>query len=250
MMQKSNTSTLKGPGSSFVNANSREKSIAIEMAQGSSSTFHKEWVIKAISNFAFSSHCIFLDFGSGKGELIKYLQEFLKISNPELQAQIVGADLLEKPMNIDCQWLREDLNKPQFDNLANKVDLVFAIEIIEHLENPREAIRKISEVLKPGGKLVLTTPNLESIRSIISFIFRGNFVDFLDSSYPAHITPIVKMDLERILSETAFLNITSQYSEKGVLPRFTNLTWQQISFGQLKGKRYSDHIMICAEKTL
>lgn len=38
-------------------------------------------------------------------------------------------------------------------------DVVCAVEIIEHLENPYLFIKKCFELLKPGGLLLLTTPN-------------------------------------------------------------------------------------------
>src|SRR6516164_633683 len=38
-------------------------------------------------------------------------------------------------------------------------DSVFSCETIEHVPSPGKAVRELSRVLKPGGKLFLTTPN-------------------------------------------------------------------------------------------
>jgi SAM-dependent methyltransferase len=38
-------------------------------------------------------------------------------------------------------------------------DLVLALEVIEHLEEPERAIREWAEMLAPGGALICTTPN-------------------------------------------------------------------------------------------
>ena len=38
-------------------------------------------------------------------------------------------------------------------------DTVISCETIEHVPDPRKAIRELSRVLKPGGRLFLTTPN-------------------------------------------------------------------------------------------
>jgi 2-polyprenyl-3-methyl-5-hydroxy-6-metoxy-1,4-benzoquinol methylase len=38
-------------------------------------------------------------------------------------------------------------------------DIVISTEVIEHTVNPRKAIFEIFRVLKPGGRVALTTPN-------------------------------------------------------------------------------------------
>jgi SAM-dependent methyltransferase len=43
------------------------------------------------------------------------------------------------------------------------VDIVICSEIIEHLEQPHSMLEEIARVLKPNGKLVISTPNKESI---------------------------------------------------------------------------------------
>lgn len=41
----------------------------------------------------------------------------------------------------------------------NTFDIVFMIEVIEHLEDDKKAISEVKRVLKPSGKFVLTAPN-------------------------------------------------------------------------------------------
>lgn len=41
-------------------------------------------------------------------------------------------------------------------------DVVYMSEVLEHLVDPDHAIQELSRVLMPGGKLVITTPNLAS----------------------------------------------------------------------------------------
>jgi 2-polyprenyl-3-methyl-5-hydroxy-6-metoxy-1,4-benzoquinol methylase len=42
---------------------------------------------------------------------------------------------------------------------ADTFDALFAGEIVEHLVHPHEAVRQWVELLRPGGRLVITTPN-------------------------------------------------------------------------------------------
>jgi SAM-dependent methyltransferase len=45
---------------------------------------------------------------------------------------------------------------------AEAFDIVIAKHVVEHLHHPESAISEMSRVLKPGGLLVLVTPNLSS----------------------------------------------------------------------------------------
>lgn len=46
---------------------------------------------------------------------------------------------------------------------AGSFDAVFAGEIVEHLVEPHQAVRRWVELLRPGGRLVITTPNREHV---------------------------------------------------------------------------------------
>ena len=41
----------------------------------------------------------------------------------------------------------------------NTFDYVICTEVIEHTVNPKQAVKELSRVLKPGGILILTVPN-------------------------------------------------------------------------------------------
>lgn len=47
----------------------------------------------------------------------------------------------------------------------NSIDTIVASEIIEHVSDPRRFIAALLEVLRPGGKLIITTPYNERIQS-------------------------------------------------------------------------------------
>jgi SAM-dependent methyltransferase len=56
--------------------------------------------------------------------------------------------------------------------IAEKFDTIVAGEVIEHLANPGLFLRRACAHLKPGGRLVLTTPNAFSLLFISYALFK------------------------------------------------------------------------------
>jgi 2-polyprenyl-3-methyl-5-hydroxy-6-metoxy-1,4-benzoquinol methylase len=100
-----------------------------------------------------------------------------------------------------------DLNEPFSSRLQGPFDGLTAIEVIEHLENPRAFLRECHELLVPQGLLVLTTPNIENVPARLQFLATGSLRMFgRDTRFndPTHITPIHTFMLERMLKDTGF----------------------------------------------
>jgi 2-polyprenyl-3-methyl-5-hydroxy-6-metoxy-1,4-benzoquinol methylase len=55
---------------------------------------------------------------------------------------------------------------------ANSFDVVMFYHVIEHVPNPQELLATIYKILKPGGKIIIGTPN---IGSFAAKRFKGNF---------------------------------------------------------------------------
>jgi len=108
---------------------------------------------------------------------------------------------------IDCQ--EADLNKP-LPCPESSFDVVVCVEGIEHLENPHALVREFGRVLKPGGTLIVTTPNIQGLASRLKFLFFGSFryfnakVDIADRSLAGHINPMPFTELEMILLRNGF----------------------------------------------
>jgi 2-polyprenyl-3-methyl-5-hydroxy-6-metoxy-1,4-benzoquinol methylase len=185
-----------------------------------------------------------LDFGAGEGALANALHESGRFQ------RVVAADLIRFPGRFEpaeVEWIQCDLNEA-LPVPNQEFDSITAVEVIEHLENPRSLAREWFRLLKPGGSLVATTPNNESWRSLVSLVFRGHYAAFSDECYPAHITALTRTDLSRVLREAGFAPPTFFYSERGALPKLTSLSWQALSGERLRGLRYSDNLGVLAVK--
>lgn len=76
---------------------------------------------------------------------------------------------------------------------------VYAIEVIEHLQQPKRLIEEAFRVLKPGSFLCISTPNAESLQQRLRYLLTGRFSWFSEEDYTGsgHIYPIFDWVLER-----------------------------------------------------
>jgi len=99
-------------------------------------------------------------------------------------------------------------------------DSVLCTEVIEHLENPTNLLRQCARVLRLGGSLVLSTPNVSSMVSRVAFLVRGEFPLFRRYHFENwnHISPVsvpwieataqrFGMSVERVCSESGAVSL-------------------------------------------
>jgi 2-polyprenyl-3-methyl-5-hydroxy-6-metoxy-1,4-benzoquinol methylase len=184
-----------------------------------------------------------LDYGSGVGNFVRRLLELQRFN------QVSGMDIMPVPSDLAgrVEWVEQDLNAPVPGHDA-QFDVIVAIEVIEHLENPRGMMRELFRMLRPGGTVIVTTPNNESWRSFIALWVRGHYVAFGDPCYPAHITALLRKDFSRIFAETGLRNVEFRFTNDGGIPGKPTTTWQRISLGLLRGLRYSDNLLCVGKK--
>lgn len=141
-------------------------------------------------------------------------------------AQLRGTDALD--------WLDEDLRgEVEFAALPAErsadmapADRVLLVEVIEHLEAPWSALRAAARLLAPGGRIVITTPNLATLRHRLELTTRGTLTSFRPG-YAPHLSPALPHVTSRILAEEGLLPEPPRYAEADVISFAKGRTWPE-----------------------
>jgi len=98
-----------------------------------------------------------LDIGAGGGIVVRHLQK--------LGHQVIGVEPSRALVKMAMEKMGVSLYSgtlEQFLKNGDSFDLVCMLEVIEHLQSPEKEIERIGTLLKPGGILLITTPNIKS----------------------------------------------------------------------------------------
>jgi 2-polyprenyl-3-methyl-5-hydroxy-6-metoxy-1,4-benzoquinol methylase len=167
-------------------------------------------VRRALDRRKISGECL-VDVGCGTGNLQPYVRDKFH--------RYIGVDAVRYPgFPNDAEFSKLDLDTGQVPLPDGIADVVAAVEVIEHLENPRDFMRKLVRLARPGGRIIVTTPNQLSFLSLLTLIVKQRFQAFQDVHYPAHLTALLPVDLTRIAAECGLEEIDIEYSLAGRMP--------------------------------
>ncbi len=107
-----------------------------------------------------------LDIGCGRGhDLLRTAERYRA-----LNLKLYGAEVVPEDVRVAAQRVAEHPERPNVSLLmsvaerlpfrSGQFDGVICSEVVEHLPDPDAALREIARVLKAGGTLALTTPNI------------------------------------------------------------------------------------------
>jgi 2-polyprenyl-3-methyl-5-hydroxy-6-metoxy-1,4-benzoquinol methylase len=178
------------------------------------------------------------DIGCGTGALARYLTPG--------QFDYLGVDLVHYDRYpASLPFLQLSLDQPNWNLEPESADVVVSVETIEHIENPRHHVRQMTRLARPGGIVLVTTPNNLSWLSLVTLLRKGVFNAFQEGQglYPSHITALVETDLRRMFAEAGLVEVEIGFTNSGRVP-FTSRRWPHI----FRGRRYSDNILACGRK--
>jgi len=80
----------------------------------------------------------------------------------------VGVDTIDEFFKLDIENQLPAI--PQ-----GSIDLLLCLDVLEHLIDPWGAIRRLDGLLKPGGMLIISVPNIRNYHVLVDLAVRGKF---------------------------------------------------------------------------
>jgi 2-polyprenyl-3-methyl-5-hydroxy-6-metoxy-1,4-benzoquinol methylase len=180
-----------------------------------------------------------VDVGCGRGALYDFIRD--------RAATYRGLDaVLYREFPEDAQFAMADLDSGAWPVTPSSADVVTAVEVIEHLENPWAFMRQLAAIARPGGWVLVTTPNQQTLLSLATLLTKRRFSSFQDAHYPAHRTALLEVDLWRSAAAAGLTPVSIEYSLHGRLP--LSAAHYPAAIARLSPRRLSDNLMLVARK--
>ncbi len=135
----------------------------------------------------------------------------------KLEYPIIGLDLDPKRSAFFIKKhkltiKKGDIESQKFPFKDNTFDMVLFSEVFEHLRiDPITTMKEINRILKPEGKLILTTPNLYAIDRVVRFFFGQGINNAYEEfnklhtlGHMGHIREYTQKELKLFLINTNF----------------------------------------------
>lgn len=148
----------------------------------------------------FVAEGLMLDVGCGNGRYLSTMRM--------LGWNVQGVELSEDGFKV-CQQAglnvhHGDLFSAKFPE--NSFDLITVRHVIEHVPEPVTFVTELAKILKPGGKLIIETPNSNALgRAIFSAKWFANEV-------PRHLFLFSPENLQRLTTQCGLTQLSTQLS--------------------------------------
>ena len=182
---------------------------------------------------------VLADVGCGTGNLWEAMRGRFQ--------SCIGVDAVRyDALPADVEFHAADLDAAALPLADASVDVAAAVEVIEHLDNPRRFVRELARIVRPGGWVVITTPNQLSALSLLTLLVKGRFSAFQDDMYPAHRTALLEVDLRRMLADCGLRDLDVTFTGLGRLPLSG---WHYPdAVAKLAPRRLSDNIVVAGRR--
>lgn len=114
-----------------------------------------------------------LELGCGRGDTLAFLKREGRCG------WAGGVELFPDAAAVArarVDWLLEgDVERLELDLPAESLDVVLCLDVLEHLVDPWRMIRRLSALVRPGGAVVASIPNVRHARVVFPLLFGGSF---------------------------------------------------------------------------
>lgn len=151
--------------------------------------FHRVMVPYLAQYLRIHTEDFIVDIGAGQGHALipLYAAGYRRLAAVDIDS--FNFELFRGQYNIDCHLCNASTDKLPF--ATESISLVINFHLIEHLSAPQRLLDEAFRILKPGGMLVIVTPD-----------WRKQYKTFYRD--PTHIRPYDKESVGRLLRMHGF----------------------------------------------
>jgi len=196
-----------------------EAASATDVQRLSGGTSTSEIHDAALSSARPQLYLTWIDIGAGTGDVLRHINEAWSPSG------LVAVDVLP--------WLASDLQEDVELHIGDPVsiagglaaaDRVLLVETLEHVEAPWTLLRMSARLVKPGGILVVTTPNIVTLRHRLDLLARAELTSFRPKE-PQHLTPVLPHVAELIMRQEGLMQGPRGYAGRDIVPFTGGRRW-------------------------
>ena len=149
-----------------------------------------------------------LDIGCGRG---KYLDLARERGWQTTGLEPGEEHALSTKENLKIEVVNVSLEEARFP--PGRFDAVTLWDVIEHVEKPKEVLKKLKTWLKPGGLILLATPNHQSLLNFIArtvYILSGGVIKKPLTYFfvPEHVLYFTPASLRRLVRESGLVPVS------------------------------------------
>jgi len=147
-----------------------------------------------------------LDIGCGGGLVSEGLSKIgATVTGIDfIQENIKVAKMHAKKNNLKINYFVKDFEK---EKIISKYDVIIILEVLEHLNNWEEFVKKIKLNLKKNGTLIISTINRNLISKFLTLDIGENLLKLIPLNTHSFYKFIKPEELEQVLSSNSFKNI-------------------------------------------
>lgn len=156
----------------------------------------RDWIIDALKRHAVGSNA--LEVGPGSGLYLPVLADlFANVLATDIDTTYLENAKRRFSHNENISLMTDDITNSAL--VEAQFDLILCIEVIEHIGDSQAAITEMHRLLKPGGILLLSTPQVYSPLELAAKI-----------AFLPGIIEIVRLVYREAIIETGHINLMSE----------------------------------------
>ena len=193
-----------------------------------------------------------LEVGCGSGVFGAALRERQRLAG-EARAHMIGLELEPAAADLARGTFDQVIAGYFFDQVptlqSGTFDCVVGNDVVEHLTDPWRALAQLHRLLCPGGRLVLSLPNIRFWGVVKDLVWNGGWKYADDGVLDrTHLRFFTRSSIESLLRDSAFEDV----SVEGINSQLSG--WKVDSVNLVTGGRFNDmrylQFAACASRPL